>query len=284
MFWNCFRRIFFEICSCFKSKEDFYQALYDYGKKLKSENIIYAEVLFSPWRHVSRGIKLDVLAEGLISAVEDLKKKENFIVKLICDFVRHPMEDYNSFLDWVLDLPRRHCAAIGISGGTGALPRKNYKKLCMKAKKCDLKIVSHAGELEGPGSIQEAIEYLHSDRISHGVNVLKYPQLTENMKIKDMHFELCPTANKILGVGEPEYISIKNMIKMGMNYSINTDDELIFNTNIIKEMTILLRCNIIGVEDIIPMQLNALKSSFLEGSLKEIYISKYYNMSNVLWK
>jgi aminodeoxyfutalosine deaminase len=268
--WNTFRRIFYSICNCFKNETDYYTALFNYGLSLKNNNVVYAEVSFSPWRHLSRDIKFDDIYNGFEKAITELQEKHNITIRLICDFVRNPDEDIDTILDWlVCNNKNSFIVGVGNSGGIGALPRKNYQKTFYKLKEHGYKITVHSGELEHPNSVFEAINYLYADRIGHGITLTDYPNLFEKIKNKNIHFELCPTANNFIGLGKPNFRSIREMLLLTNNCSINTDDELIFQTNIENEFSLLIKNNIISDVDVVNLSINALKNSFLNTNLKK---------------
>ena len=276
--WNTFRKIFYAIYNCFQSEIDYYTALFNYGLSLKDNNVIYAEVNFSPWRHLSRSIKLDMIYKGFEKAITELQEKYNIMIRLICDFVRNPDEDVTTILDWlVCNNKDSLIVGIGNSGGTGSLPRKHYQKTFYKLKENGYKITVHSGELEHPNSVFEAIEYLYADRIGHGVTFADYPQFFEKIKDKNIHFELCPTANNFIGSGKPNFQSIKAMLLLTTNCSINTDDELIFQTNIENEFSLLIKNDIISNEDVINLSTNALSNSFLDTNQKKKFYDKFYD-------
>ncbi len=284
--WTTFRKIYFEICSCFKNYLDFRDALYQYGKKLKSENVVYVEVLFSPWKHLSRGIPLDEISKGFISAIQKLEIKHGIDVKLICDLVRHPDEKVGVILDWIKELPRNIFVGIGISGGINAVQRIHYKKFCEIAKNNDLKIIAHAGEIEGAESVFEAIEYLYADRICHGIRSIENNELMNELVNKQIHFEICPTANKIIGLCHKDFSLINRIISKGINFSINPDDELIFDTDISKEIGILISEKIIKENQIFDLQKNALLNSFTDkktiNKIMELHFNDYQKQNRIL--
>lgn len=267
--WNTFRKVFYAICDCFQNETDYYTTLFNYGLSLKDNEVIYAEVNFSPWRHLSRGIKLDVVYKGFERAITELQEKHNITIRLICDFVRNPNEDVDTILDWLIcNSKDSFVVGIGNSGGTGSLPRKNFQKIFYKLKENGYNVTVHAGELEHPNSIIEAIDYLYADRIGHGITLIDYPQLFDKIKDYNIHFELCPTANDFIGLGKPNFQSIKEILLLTNNCSINTDDELIFQTNIENEFSLLIQNNIIFENDIADLSTNALKNSFLDTNQK----------------
>lgn len=265
--WNTFRKIFYNICDCFQTKDDFYLALLNYGLKLKNEEVIYAEVQFSPWRHISRNLNIDDIYTGLLTAIIELEKNHNLYIRLICDIVRNPKEDVNRIIDWLLDTSNKFIVGLGISGGTGAIPRINYKKYCERAKNAGFFINVHAGELEDSTSVFEAVNYLLADRIGHGISLVENSELISTFS--NTHFELCPSASNFIGLGKDNYESIKQMIAVFNNYSINTDDELIFNTCLTDELQKLLDTNILTLEKIIYLQKNSIYNAFLTENMKK---------------
>ena len=263
--WNTFRKIFYAICDCFQDETDYYTALFDYGMSIKDSGAIYAEVNFSPWRHISRNINLDTIYKGFERAIIELQENYNLTIRLICDFVRNPNEDVNTILEWLLlNKKDSFLVGIGVSGGTNSLPRSSYQNTCYKLKESGYKITVHAGELEPPSSIIESLDFLYADRIGHGITLTDDLDIFYRIKDRNVHFELCPTANEFIGLGKPNFQSIKEMLSLTNNCSINTDDELIFQTNIEKEFLKLIESNIIHEGDVANLCENAVKHSFLD--------------------
>jgi adenosine deaminase len=274
--WGTFRKIYYEMCSCLISADDFYYALYYYGIKLAKENIVYAEIQFSPWKHLSRGISFNIIEKGLIEAIIKLKKDYNIIIKLICDLIRKKEEKCAMILDWLIDMPRDYFVALGISGGIDSVERIHYRKYCAKAKANNLFITAHAGEIEGAESVIEVVEYLMADRIGHGIRSIENSLLLDALITNNIHLEICPTANKVIGLCKNNYDPIKTIISKGINFSINTDDEFIFNTNLYKEIEILILEGIISDSNILELQYNALVNSFAEKETKKKLLRTYY--------
>ncbi|MFW0716554.1 hypothetical protein [Pedobacter sp. N23S346] len=274
--WETFRKIYFEICSSYHSDEDFYEALFRYGQNLASQNVKYVEVQFSPWKHLSRGVPLDQISKGFVKAVNDLEKNGIISMRLICDLVRNKDERSAYIIDWLVDLPKNIFVALGLSGGSNAVPRVQYSKHCERIKKCGFYITAHGGEIEGPESVKEVIEYCFADRIGHGVRSQEDSDLFANLLSSDMHFEICPTANKIIGLCRDSFDPIKNIVNKKINFSINTDDELIFHTDIIQEISLVSSICSLTLADIISNQKNALSNSFLDDEQKSIVLNRMF--------
>jgi adenine deaminase len=274
--WPTFRKLFFEICSCFNTEQDFHDSVFQYGCKLKQENVVYAEVMFSPWKHLSRGVSLDIIAKGFISAIIQLEVEQGITIKMICDLVRHKDEQCVYIIDWMSELPRNHFVAMGVSGGSTAVDRIHYRGYCELAKKRGFKISAHAGEIEGSESVAEILNYCMADRIGHGIRSIESEELIERLVKEQIHFEICPTANKIIGLCRDNFDAIKAVLEKGINYSINPDDELIFNTNIDKEFFILISEGIINEAEVIELHKNALRNSFADEKTRQTLLNKHF--------
>jgi len=260
--WHAFRSMFSAIIACFKTSIDFEDAVIDYANSLASEGTMYAELHFSPWKHFERGISLDQIAVGLTSGIERARHEHGVNIKMICDIVRHKHEDVFSILDWLYDLPKDTFVAIGISGGPDRLPRELFVDHCQNAKDRGYGVVVHAGELEGPESIRVAMQYLGADRICHGIKAVEDPDLLANILTSNTHLELCPTSNRIMGI-DPEFSLTRGIISAGVSCSINTDDELVFCTNLTKEFCTLIDEKIIKPHDLFVLQRNAINAAFM---------------------
>lgn len=260
--WMSFRTVFEALCSCFQKREDFADALICYAQKLRAHNVVYAEIQCSPWKHLRRGISLDQIAEGLLLGALRGREYHDVEIRIIIDVTRNPNEDAGRIADWMVSLPKEIFVALGISGGTGARPRPEYSKVAAKVKSHGFFVTVHAGELEGPESVYEAISYLNTDRIGHGVRALEDPALVDLLLEKDIHLEVCPTANRIVGVGAADSAHIRGIHSTGLSFSINTDDELIFETDPTQEFDSLVNSKLLPLELIPHLMSQAASAAF----------------------
>lgn len=272
--WPAFAKTIKALFSCFQCDKDFLDATLRYGESLARENVVYAEVHCSPWKHLKRGISLATLEAGLRDGAQAAQERHGVDMRFICDLVRDADEDVPGLLDWLSTVPRTEWPAIGISGGLHSVPLRNMRSICDRAHGDGLAVVAHAGELSGPESVRTAVHELKVDRISHGVRVLEDAELTETILACGMHLELCPTANRLLRIGEPHYRSIARLLQMQANCSINPDDEFLFDTSLTREYTVLHQCEILDLTGVLRLQRAAFGSAFLSDTEKAVYQSR----------
>ena len=129
-----------------------------------------------------------------------------------------------------------------------------FKETFNKVKNAGVNITIHAGEGDNVSSIKDALDN-GAQRIGHGVRIIEDIDIT-NKKIGDtaeyilnnqIPLEICITSNIHTNMYKNyEEHPVKDLINYGFNVSINTDNRLMSNTDINKE---LLHCNEIGIKN-----------------------------------
>jgi adenosine deaminase len=84
---------------------------------------------------------------------------------------------------------------------------------------------AHAGESSGPQGVRDALEFLHADRIDHGVRAIEDPELVKILAEKGIPLGICPTSNLTLGLyPKLDQHPLEQLRRAGVPVSINTDD------------------------------------------------------------
>jgi adenosine deaminase len=99
-----------------------------------------------------------------------------------------------------------------------------------KATKC------HAGEFDGAHRVREAIERLGVVRVQHGVRAIEDAALVAFAAGRGVTFDLTPISNVRLGV-VPSLAAhpLRAFMAAGINCTVSTDDQLVFNNTILDE-------------------------------------------------
>lgn len=103
-----------------------------------------------------------------------------------------------------------------------------------EAVRCGVHRTVHAGEVGPPSVVEEAVEVLKAERVGHGYRTLEDQGLYKKLLAQNMHFEVCPISSKLTGACDPDFTKhpVIRFMKDKANYSLNTDDPLIFNSNL----------------------------------------------------
>ena len=134
-----------------------------------------------------------------------------------------------------------------------------------KVKDAGVNITIHAGEGDNVESIKDALEN-GAKRIGHGVRIIEDINLVNNklgetaslIRDKQIPLEICITSNIHTNMYESyELHPIKDLVDLGFNISLNTDNRLMSNTDIVKEINI---CKDIGIKN--PENLLEMSASY----------------------
>lgn len=144
----------------------------------------------------------------------------------------------------------------------------------------------HSGEAYGPESIFQAITDCYANRIGHGTHLFS-AHMIKDRKVTDKQGYIDSLANYLasgrIGVEVcltsnlqtlPEIKSIKDhpvkeMIKRGLPVSINTDNRLVSNTTVTKEMELLVKHVNLTPKELKNLVIAGFKSGFFPGAYTE---------------
>lgn len=144
----------------------------------------------------------------------------------------------------------------------------------------------HAGEGYGPESIFQAVRDLHAERIGHGFHLFSEhlvvgeenaanPQdyverLTKYVCDRRINVEVCLSSN----LGTMPDLELKDhtlckMLKAGVSVSLNTDNRLVSNTTVTKELKMAVNTFNISPPTLKSIVVTGFKRSFFAGTYME---------------
>lgn len=254
------------IQSSFHAVEDINLLIQDLEKYLVDNNIIYAEVFFAPSKFLTNGFDFQEMIGILENGSKSIYEKNNRRVKFIIDVSRTSgVENAKKNLDLTIKYKTDNIIGIGLGGAEVKGPAKQFQDVFKKAKKSDLHLVAHAGEVVGPESIWDAIHLLHASRIGHGISAIYDEKLMKYLQEKQIPLEICPTSNLFT----KKYFSslkdhpIREFFNRGIVVTVNTDDPSIFGKELIEEYMTLYEEEIFTESEIIQLIKNNLFATFM---------------------
>ena len=109
---------------------------------------------------------------------------------------------------------------------------KPHLRAFKRAQELGLNVTIHAGEVGHSSYIKRAVEEYGASRIGHGYHIAQNSQLMNDMRQKNIFFEVCPTSS--VETGGWDYDNKKgkewknhpciSMIQNGMKVGFNSDD------------------------------------------------------------
>ena len=197
-------------------------------------------------------------------ARRDLQKRTGIILRWIPDLVRSYPRPAAKVAQWAASSKARDggVVALGLGGPEAGFPASNFRKVFDMARDANLPANPHAGEGDGPLSIWKTIESLKPARIGHGVRAIEDPQLVMHIASLGMPLEVCLTSNVRLGV-YPSYEEhpVRQLLDAGCIVTLNTDDPVLFQTNLTDEYFRAFHYCGLSIQDIRNAIISAIRGS-----------------------
>lgn len=120
----------------------------------------------------------------------------------------------------------------------GDLPKfDRYLGVVRVLQRAGLRINVHLGELFDNEVSRYVLSRIVPDRVGHGVLLLHDPALVDMIRSQGICLDMCPTSNTLLGVVDwSRENPARRALRLGVPVSINTDDPILFGTNIEREI------------------------------------------------
>ncbi|PZG20382.1 adenosine deaminase [Spongiactinospora gelatinilytica] len=221
---------------CLRTPADFRRVAREFCADEAASGTRYAEVTFTAASH---GERLGDLRMPLLAVLEGLAEgREEYGVecRVILDHSRRRSVERA----WrTLELAVAHAAdgVVGIGmAGDESYPLTPFADVFAAAKDAGLRISHHAGEMNGAGSVREAIEAGRADRLGHGIRVLDDPDLVAEVRERGIALEVCPSSNVALGL-VPSWPAhpLPRLRDAGLTVTINTDTPVIIGVTLAEE-------------------------------------------------
>jgi adenosine deaminase len=231
------------------------------ARDLARQNILYAELFFSPSRFAHLGLSAGDLARAIRRGLDLVPECETW---LIPDLVRdHGPENAARTLAEVAELTDYGIVGVGMGGSEHVVPPEPFAPVYEEARRRGLRTSVHAGEAAGAESVRAAAEILRVDRIGHATRAEEDPALIDLLSERRIALELCPLSNVATGsIKRIEDHPARRYMDRGLNISINTDDPGMFHNSMAEEYAVLMDRFGFTDGEIRQLVLNALDASW----------------------
>lgn len=150
--------------------------------------------------------------------------------------------------------------SIDLYGDELAQPIENFIPIYEKAAENDLVLKAHVGEWGTAQDIVTAVKALHLDEVQHGISAVQDEDVIDFLTENNIRLNITPSSNVLLGrVPDMAHHPIAQLYRRGVNVTINSDDVLIFDSDVSKEYLRLFQSGCLTAEELDNIRLNGLK-------------------------
>ncbi len=228
------------------------------------ENVQYTEVRYAPMLHTQRGLKLTKVIEAVLAGLR--RARETYGIKanvIVCGIRNISPESSYEMAELAVAYKNRGVVGFDLAGAEADNPAKHHKDAFQLVRDNNINCTIHAGEAYGPESISQAIHVCGAHRIGHGCRLREDGDLLHYLNDHRIPLECCPSSNVQTGaVKDFDSHPLKLYFDLGLRITINTDNRLITDTTVSKELFLVHRDMGIPFTDVKSMILAGFKSSF----------------------
>lgn len=260
------------ICdTCLQSAEDYERITYEFLSDQADMNIIYTEFSYDPTRGMRLRIPINEIAASVDKArrraEHDFGTRSGIIIGLGREYGVSVVTDFTRKA-----IAMRHYGIVGLDlhGNEELAECHEFFEAYALARKAGFGLRAHVGESTGPESIRQAVEILGVTRIAHGVSAVQDESVIALLRNQDIALDMCPISNYMLNiVNDLSRHPIRKLYDAGVKVNVSTDDPLFFYTDLIREYRVLMNTMDFTKNDLIQLNLNAIRASFASDEVKK---------------
>lgn len=245
---------------------------------LSADGVVYAELRWAPEQHQQAGLSLtevvEAVQEGIDEGVAAVRAAGGtMVVGQLLTAMRHASRGLE-IAEIVVAYRDRGVFGFDIAGAEDGFPPILHLEAFEYLRRENAHFTIHAGEAFGLPSIWQAVQRCGADRLGHGVRIVddidvsgyrpRLGRLAAYIRDRRIPLELCPSSN--VQTGAAASIAdhpIALLAELGFRVTVNSDNRLMSQTSIGRELTLLSDAFGYSVGDLRWFTVNAMKSAFL---------------------
>ncbi len=241
------------------------RSAFELAEDAAHENVRYMEVRYSPMLHTRRGLKLTTVVEAVLEGLRAARTKfgiESNII--ICGIRNVSPESSLEMAELAVAYKNRGVVGFDLAGAEYDHPAKHHRAAFQLVRDNNINVTIHAGEAYGPESIAQAIHVCGAHRIGHGCRLREDGDLLHYVNDHRIALECCPSSNVQTGaIRDLSAHPIRLYKNLGLRVTINTDNRLVTDTSVSKELWLCHTQLGFTLSDLKQTVLSGFKSAFL---------------------
>ncbi|MBX2990922.1 MAG: adenosine deaminase [Bacteroidetes bacterium] len=268
---------FAHTCGVMQTEEALERVAYEMMEDMRDDGVVYVETRFAPVFHTDNGLHWDEVVNAVLKGLERGKRDFGVEYGLIICAMRN-MHLSQEMAELAVDYRERGVVAFDLAGEEGGFPPKKHVDAFHYIQRENFNITIHAGEAFGKESIWQAIQWCGAHRIGHATRliedigldkkdptkIVKMGYLAQYILDKRIPLEICLTSNVDTGaVKSLEEHPFGILYRYKFRVTLNTDDRLMSDTTMSKELGIAHRVFKLGLNELEKITINSMKSAFI---------------------
>jgi adenosine deaminase len=229
------------------------------------ENVRYLEVRYSPLLHTRQGMRPAQVVEAVLRGLRMAKRELGIRYGVILCAIRSlGPESSLRIAELCIAFKNRGVVGFDLAGSEVNNPAKLHRQAFQLVVDNNINCTAHAGESFGPDSVHQAIHKCGAHRIGHGTRLVESGDLLNYVNDHRIPLEVCPSSNlQTRAAASWETHPVDFFVDYGLRVTINTDNRLMSDTTVTKELALCHRHYGWSLQTIKEIIIDGFKSAFM---------------------
>jgi adenosine deaminase len=259
-----------------QDQESLTRIAYELAEDAAKESVRYMEVRYSPMLHTRKGLRLTSVVEAVLAGLRQAQSDHGIESNVILCGIRNVSPESSlEMAELCVAYKNRGVVGFDLAGAEYDHPAKHHRAAFQLVRDNNINVTIHAGEAYGPESIAQAIHICGAHRIGHGCRLRENGDLLHYVNDHRIPLECCPSSNVQTGaIRDLASHPLKLYHQLGLRVTVNTDNRLVTDTTVSKELWLCHTQMGLNLADIKQICLAGFKSAFLPFHVKQAYLRK----------
>jgi adenine deaminase len=274
--YKMFLDLYYAGLKVLRTEKDYFDLIFDYLRRCKENNVVYAEISFDPQAHTDRGVAMQAVVEGLVAGREagaaTFGVESNLIMCINRDL---PLD---SALVMLRDAApyREHIVGLGLDSVEDGHPPIKFLSAYERARADGYRLTAHC-DVDMTDAVKhtwQCLDDLRVERIDHGINVLDDERLIAAVRERNICLTACPTWRN--GDPGPRRVDrIRRIYDLGLPVTLNTDDPGYFISGMMNAMLPpVAALGKFSAAELAQFMINAFDAAWLSREKRDGYIAR----------
>jgi adenosine deaminase len=251
--------------SVMQTEEALERIAFELAEDAWRENVRWIEVRYAPMLHTRNGLRLTQVVEAVLRGLRSAKREYGIRYGLIlCGIRSMSAESSMRMAELCVAFKNRGVVGFDLAGSEVNNPAKLHRDAFQLVIDNNINCTAHAGEAFGPDSIAQAIHKCGAHRIGHGTRLVENGDLLNYVNDHRIPLEVCVSSNlQTKAAATWDTHPVDFFVDYGLRVTVNTDNRLITDTTVSKELWLCHQHYGWTLETIKDVIIDGFKSAFM---------------------
>ncbi|GAB2835296.1 adenosine deaminase [Actinocorallia aurea] len=266
-----FLSVFWLVQSVLVTRGDWARLAYESVVDAAAHGRVYAELFFTPARHLAAGQRLADIVAGLAEGLEAAEAETGSRAMLIADIDRaYGPEAGLQLVTELGELRPERVLGIGMDSTELGVDPASFREAYALAARLGFRRTGHQGENSPASAIATVVDVLGAERVDHGLSLMEDPELVRRFAAERIPLTVCPNSNIRIANAFPslELHPYPAMREAGLLATLNTDDPAMTDLDLGYEYRSVAEAFGYSFDDMVAIALDGVEASWLDDSGK----------------